>query len=74
MYWGDWAAPATLSLSRFEDASLLFQTYYGDVIAEAGRWIYYFFMFDVLQNVYSEGKPQEFACELSFNGDNETGE
>ena len=43
MYWGDWAAPATLSLSRFEDASLLFQTYYGDVIAEAGRWIYYFF-------------------------------
>ena len=47
MYWGDWAAPATLSLSRFEDASLLFQTYYGDVIAEAGRWIYYFFMFNV---------------------------
>ena len=28
----------------------------------------------VLQNVYFEGKPQEFACELSFNGDNETGE
>ena len=34
----------TLSLSRFEDASLLFQTYYGDVIAEAGRWIYFFYV------------------------------
>ena len=37
MYWSedDWAED-TLSLSTFREASLMFRTYYGEVIAEAG--------------------------------------
>ena len=37
MYWSeeDWAQD-TLTLSTFKEASLMFKTYYGEVIAEAG--------------------------------------
>ena len=39
MYWSedDWAED-TLALSTFREASLMFKTYYGEVIAEAGKF------------------------------------
>ena len=68
MYWSenDWAED-TLSLSTFREASLMFRTYYGEVIAEAGGFIIEYFL--NIPDILYLGKPQEFTCELEFDGE-----
>ena len=68
MYWSedDWAED-TLSLSTFREASLMFKTYYGEVIAEAGMFKCKYLTLSI--QYFILGKPQEFTCELEFDGE-----
>ena len=75
MYWSedDWAED-TLSLSTFREASLMFRTYYGEVIAEAGKFNNQNLNISFLDILFL-GKTQEFSCELEFDGEgNDSGE